>query len=143
MPLIKWSEDLQIGIEGIDAQHRYLINIINELHLAVEYGSGNETILPLIERLHEYADTHFKAEEALFEEHDFPGKVDHAQEHHEFIVRLDELKSQYSSKSDVLTINIRNFLLSWFFHHIRINDMEYKLFLEQKREEVLSSSKER
>jgi len=33
----------------------------------------------------------------------------------------------------VLTINIRNFLLSWFFHHIRINDMEYKIYLEQKK----------
>ena len=142
MPIIKWSEDLQIGIDGIDEQHRYLINIINELHLVVEYDSGNEIILPLIEKLRKHADTHFGAEEALLEEHDFPGKVDHAQEHDDFTAKLDELKSQYES-SNLLTINIRNFLLSWFFHHIRINDMEYKLFLEQKQVVMLPVKKER
>jgi hemerythrin len=133
MSIIKWSEDLQIGIGNIDQQHRELINIINELHLAVEYSEGEEVILAIIDKLHAYADTHFRDEEDLLERNDYPGKVDHVVEHREFIAKLDELRERFHSNSEVLTVHIRNFLLSWFFNHIRINDMGYKHFLEQKK----------
>jgi len=133
MSIIKWSEELCIGSDSIDEQHRQLINIINELHLAVEYHGGNAAILPLVNKLHAYARTHFEDEEHLLEQLGFPGKVDHALEHDEFIARLDALILQYSSSSDLLTVHIRDFLLTWFFIHIRVHDMEYKQFLEQKR----------
>jgi hemerythrin len=133
MAIITWSEQLEIGIKSIDDQHRYLIDIINELHLAVEFNKGHEAILPIIDRLHDYAETHFKEEEALLEQHHFPGKLDHIQEHDAFIARLHELKNTYESCSETLTINVRNFILGWLFNHIRMNDMEYKHFLEQKK----------
>jgi hemerythrin len=133
MSIIKWTQDLQIGIKEIDEQHQYLINLINELQLAVEYHKGEEVILSMIDKLHSYAQTHFTEEELLLDTHDFPGKVDHALEHDEFIAKLDELKSEYQSNAEVLTIHIRNFILGWFFNHIRLNDMEYKRYLEQKQ----------
>lgn len=133
MTIIKWSEDLRIGIESIDGQHRYLINLINELHLAVEYRQGNEIILPIIDKLQRYADTHFGEEEALFDRYEFPGMVDHVEEHDEFLARVQELKTRYRESADELTINVRNFLLSWFYNHIKLNDMEYKAYLEQKK----------
>lgn len=132
MSIIKWSEDLSIGIDSIDEQHRQLINIINELHLAVEYGAGNDAIYPLIHKLHEYARTHFDQEEQLLERHGFPGTLDHAREHEVFIGKLDELILRYSSHSEQLTVHVRDFLLTWFFHHIRTKDVEYKRFLAAK-----------
>jgi hemerythrin-like metal-binding protein len=132
MSIIKWSKSLEIGIKHIDDQHHYLINLINELQIAVEYNKGNEIVLPLLDKLHEYAESHFKVEEALLEENEFPGKVDHVKEHDEFIARLAELKTDYLSDIDDLTLNTRNFVLSWFFNHIRLNDMEYKAYLDQK-----------
>lgn len=133
MSIIKWNEDLIIGIGNIDEQHRHLINIINELHLAVEYAEGAGAILRLLDELHRYAHQHFGAEEALLDRHDYPSKEDHAEEHRQFICRLDELKTGYQSSSEVLTVHVRDFLLSWFFNHIRTSDMEYKQYLEQKK----------
>ena len=131
MAIVQWSAQLEIGIKPIDDQHRCLIDIINELHLAIEFNKEHEAILPIIDRLHDYAETHFKDEEALLEKHRFPGMKDHVQEHRDFIVSLNELKSTYRSCSETLTINVRNFILGWLFHHIRMSDMEYKHFLEQ------------
>lgn len=133
MSIIKWSEELCIGIESIDEQHRQLINIINELHLAVEYPGPDTPIYPLIHKLHEYARTHFDQEEQLLERHDFPGRADHASEHEAFIGRLDELMLRYRSNSGELTVHVRDFLLTWFLNHVKNNDMKYKLFLEQKQ----------
>ncbi len=131
MSVIKWTEALEIGIESLDVQHRFLIDVINELHLAVKHNEGNEVLLPMIEKLHDYADTHFSEEEELLEKHDFAGKLDHVQEHNEFIAKLDELKRKCESSGEALTIDIRNYLLSWFFHHIKVCDMEYKAFFQQ------------
>ena len=133
MSIIKWSEELCIGIDGIDEQHRQLINLINELHLAVEYPMGNAAILPLIHKLHAYAGTHFEAEEQILRRHAFPGQAGHTGEHEEFIAKLDDLILRYQSSSDLLTVHIRDFLLSWFFNHIKNSDMAYKLFLEEKK----------
>ena len=132
MPVLKWTQDLEIGIKSIDDQHRQLINIINELHLAVEQNKGNETIIHMIDKLHQYADSHFRDEEAILEKHEYPDLEDHVLEHEEFIAKLDELKSKYLSSKEALTIHLRNYILAWFYHHIKINDMEYRRFLEQK-----------
>jgi hemerythrin len=35
MPLVSWSDELSVGIEEIDEQHRQFINIMNELHSAI------------------------------------------------------------------------------------------------------------
>ena len=131
MSIIKWTEELEIGIESIDDQHRHLIEVINELHLGVKHHEDNGVILPLIDKLHRYADVHFNEEEVLLNKHNFPGRLDHAEEHKEFIAKVDELKSRCESSKEMLTVDVRNFLLGWFFHHIRINDMEYKAFLMQ------------
>lgn len=132
MAILKWTEDLRIGITGIDDQHRQLVSLINELHLAVEYGKGEEVILPVLEKLHNYANTHFRDEEALLEHHNYPEASGHAEEHREFLARLNELQRQYRSLKEVLTVHVKNYLRNWFFTHIQIEDMKYKTFLESK-----------
>ena len=126
MTIIKWDESLTLGIQEIDDQHKRLINMINELHLALEYGKSSDVILPVIERLKEYADRHFLDEERLFVDLDYPGVSDHKQEHVNFIAKIQDLNKQFSYNREFLAINIRDLLLTWFFHHIRTKDLEYK-----------------
>lgn len=132
MSIIKWSQDLCVGIESIDEQHRQLCAIINELHLAVEYHAGDAVIYPLIHKLHDYARTHFADEEHLLEEHGYQGTLGHFQEHKEFIAKLDELILRYRSNTDLLTVHVRDFLLSWFFNHLKIHGVEHRHTPEEK-----------
>ena len=133
MSIIKWNADLSIGIEDIDDQHRQLINIINELHLAVEYHKGNETIVPILQKLRKYTDAHFEQEEDLLDKLNFPGKAEHVKRHREFLDKLENLEERYGSSSELLTVHVRDFLLTWLFDHIKTYDMAYKQFLAQKK----------
>ena len=126
MSIIKWDETLTLGIKKIDDQHKQLIHTINELHLAVQYGRPGDVIMSVITRLKEYADSHFLAEEQLFEDLDYPGMSDHKQEHLNFIAKIQDLSRQFSYNRDFLAIHVKDLLLTWFYHHIRTKDMEYK-----------------
>lgn len=132
MSIIKWSEELSIGIGYIDEQHRQLIAMINELHAAVESDQAPDQVLPMIDRLLEYAGTHFKDEEELLHHHDFPEVADHKEEHLVFVERVHELRSEYETDRTGFTLHLRNFLLGWFFNHIKSEDMNYKHYLARK-----------
>ena len=129
MSIIKWDENLDIGVERIDAQHRQLINTINELHLAVQYGTAGDAIMPLIARLYDYAQAHFLSEELLFADLGYQGSAEHKQEHLNFITQIEGLSKQFSYNKDFLALHVKDLLLSWFYHHIRTKDMEYRELL--------------
>jgi hemerythrin len=126
MSIIKWDENLNIGVERIDTQHRQLINTINELHLAVQYGTAGNTIESLIARLYDYANAHFLSEELLFADLGYQGSAEHKKEHADFMSQIEGLRKQFSYNKDFLAVHIKDLLLSWFYHHIRTRDMEYK-----------------
>ena len=46
MPLITWTDDLNIGVEPIDDDHRRLAGILNRLHDAVHGGAAAQVQLP-------------------------------------------------------------------------------------------------
>jgi hemerythrin len=130
MSIIRWNDDLNLGVAEIDAQHRQLVNAINELHVAVEYSRSQEVILPLIERLLEYSRAHFQAEEQLLSDIGFPGIAGHKQEHQHFITKIHNLSHQFSYNRDFLAVHVKDFLLAWFYNHIQTKDMEYKAQLD-------------
>jgi hemerythrin len=112
MSIIKWDENLNIGVERIDTQHRQLVNTINELHLAVQYGTAGDTIVPLIARLYDYAKAHFLSEELLFADLGYQGSAEHKKEHANFITQIEGLSKQFSYNKDFLAVHIKDLLLS-------------------------------
>jgi hemerythrin-like metal-binding protein len=129
MPIIKWTEDLEIGVQNIDDQHKQLIYCINELHLAVQYGTSGKSITPILTRLHDYANLHFREEELLFSALKYAAAFDHKQEHQNFMLKIQDLSKQFRYSDEFLAIHIRDLLLEWFFDHIRTRDREYQRLL--------------
>jgi len=65
MTLLAWDEKLSVGLQSIDAQHKALIESINELHLALMKGASREQMAPLLHNLLALARNHFGAEAAF------------------------------------------------------------------------------
>ena len=74
MQLLQWNKELEIGLGNVDTQHKQLIGIINELTIAVEYSQPNSDLLPLVDRLNEYAHIHFKVESDIFAQYEYRRK---------------------------------------------------------------------
>ena len=62
---VEWSNELSVGIEEIDSQHKVLVDLLNEVHEAIQRGRTLEATRDIIARLDEYARVHFAVEESL------------------------------------------------------------------------------
>lgn len=63
MEKIRWSDNLSVGVELIDEQHKMLIQRLNDMTSAIEESKGPNEIARTLNFLIEYTDFHFSAEE--------------------------------------------------------------------------------
>jgi hemerythrin len=90
---ITWKEDLKIGVDQIDNQHKELISRIDGLFEACNNGKGKEEVLNVVDYLGEYVVTHFSDEEALQRKYGYPEYDMHKQLHTQFIKDFGVLKN--------------------------------------------------
>lgn len=125
---MEWTEALATGNADIDAQHRELLDCLNELETATV---EQRTLLAVysITRLKHYVRDHFATEEAVMVACNFPKLKEHILEHENFRSKMLELQS----KSIVLDVSTEmvEFLRNWLVGHICSSDREYIPYLKK------------
>jgi len=131
MEKLIWSEDLRVGVEEIDAQHRQLIDIRNRLAECCSAGASErrESFHHILSELFEYSRAHFLAEEHFMQWQGFPGLEQQRQEHAEFIEAVFAF-SKAASEGEDACVQCVNFLTKWLLNHICQSDMEIRYFIE-------------
>ena len=130
---MEWSDKLSVGIDSIDAQHKKLVSMINDLFDAMKAGHGKEKLGQTLDGLVSYAASHFKYEEQLFAKTAYPDAAKHKQEHDELTKTV--LAIQEKMKSGVsfsLSMEVMEFLKSWLVNHILGSDKKYGPHLASK-----------
>jgi hemerythrin len=130
--LVEWSQDLSVSIEEVDAQHKQLVAMLNELHAALSTGRGREALQGILDGLAEYAVYHFATEENLFETHDFPATAVHKTQHADFVERVSAFTERHARGEGSLSIDVLNFLADWLTAHIQGSDKEFGRFLNER-----------
>ncbi len=129
MELIRWNESMSVGVAALDFEHQTLINTLNHLHARIEEGHGGETMRVILGRLTDYAHTHFRHEEALFELYGFAQADAHRAEHVEFGNKVMELQLGLLKGKSTVSRETLAFLRDWLSHHILNSDRAYKTCL--------------
>lgn len=132
MALIEWSDELSVGITSIDDQHKRLVAIINELHLAMLDRRERQLMAKIFGELVDYTKTHFAFEEDLFAEHGYPEGENHAALHRHLAQRVIELKEEFDAGNTAVTLEVMRFLRDWLADHILDSDRQYAPFLRTK-----------
>lgn len=57
--LIEWSDELSVGIQEIDEQHKALVGLVNDMHDAIQQHHGSEVTSDILQRLAEYTKNPF------------------------------------------------------------------------------------
>ena len=123
MNKIVWSNEFSVGIETIDLQHQKLFRIFNEL-LEID-TRDQDSLLRLIDSLVEYAVTHFKYEESLFDRYSFERKDEHKMKHQDFLKELFLVKKNCLNGQSIDWSELFDFLVEWIFSHIKEEDKLY------------------
>ena len=119
MALLVWQDDLNIGIEVIDNQHKRIVEMLNHLHVA-QQGLQRLAVAEVIDELVDYTMSHFAFEEELMEEAGYPFCAAHKRVHEIFGKRVSDYRLRFQAGEDVTTM-----LSRWLFNHIRGDDKAY------------------
>lgn len=125
MALIEWNDNLSLGLELIDSQHKVLIKIINDLNEAMKQGKGSEIMGTILREMLDYTVFHFGEEEKLFKKFGYAEEPAHVREHKAFISKIEEYKEGLAAKKLSLSITVMNFLKDWLKDHIMVKDPKY------------------
>ncbi|MES2297800.1 MAG: bacteriohemerythrin [Pseudomonadota bacterium] len=122
MSLFIWSDDLSVGSEFIDHDHKKLIKLVNDFHDALEQGRGNEVIGKVLRNLIIYTRDHFAREEDEMKRIAYPRMSNHVREHEQLLAQVDQLERNFEAGSAMLSIKVSRFLRDWLVDHIHKTD---------------------
>lgn len=118
---ISWKEDYEIGLPEVDRQHMRLVELINELHAAMETGTAAESE-KVLDGLIEYTNTHFTDEERLQERHGYPELKAHQKLHEDLVMDVLDFRKRYQDAEPGVEMNLMWFLKDWLLNHIKLQD---------------------
>ena len=120
---IRWTDDLNTGIDVIDKQHVRIVDYINDLEIAHQ-KQDKKTVGRVLDDVVDYTLSHFTFEESLQEEAGYKYCGPHKKVHQLFIRRVNEYVERFKSGDDV-TADIYKLLGSWLINHIKRDDADY------------------
>lgn len=92
---MRWKDEYALGISVVDAQHKQLFRISDELDKQLTTGIRAEEIDTILTRMGEYAARHFSMEEKYMAESNYPGRAEQQDAHKAFTVRFAELYENF------------------------------------------------
>ncbi len=122
---IIWTDDLSVGIEEIDEQHKVLVGLINRMHDAIHQRHGSDVVEGILTELAEYTRIHFAVEESLMRILNFPGYEEHHDLHEELIRQIGDLQKKIATGKHAIGFELMHFLKVWLSRHIMEEDMQY------------------
>ena len=135
MPPIQWTTAMSVGLQELDDDHKVLIDVINRLETNTEAGAQPEVARSCLMSLRRYAEFHFAREEKVMTACNFPGIGVQKSEHHDFIERIRDETQRFDAdpeaSAQVVNQELLDYLKSWLSHHILIEDMAYRPYVER------------
>lgn len=122
-PFIQWTDDLSVGVEAMDAHHKKLVDLINQLHAAMRSGKGAGVLGATLEELGNYVEYHFSAEEKVMAKHGYSGLPKHKELHATFMASANDLRRRFSSGQQGLGSDVLTMLKDWLVNHIQREDI--------------------
>ena len=92
---IEWTQNLAVGIDEIDNQHKELFKRVNQYLDAMMVRKGKEEVGKVIKFLENYVVTHFGTEERYMSLHKYPDQRLHMEQHAAFIKTFNEIRADY------------------------------------------------
>ncbi len=132
MAIISWKDCYATGISQFDEEHQNLVIQVNSLYEAIRAREADTRLAEIIPALVAYTETHFRHEEDLMQEHQYPDLNPHIQEHDELRSKVADFLAQLEQGNPDLPLQLFGFLREWLLNHIVETDGKYGEFFREK-----------
>ena len=130
--MFECKKEYVVNIASIDAQHKKLFAIAEELHEAMRTGQTKPVLSKILDRLVQYTVTHFAQEEGLMKLHAYPDFAAHKAAHEALKKQVLDFQREFEAGETFISVELMTFLKNWLEKHIQGTDMRYSPFLIQR-----------
>jgi hemerythrin len=132
---VSWTEDLSVGVELIDDQHKIWFDKADLLFEAGKKGQAKEFIGQMLDFLDDYTKKHFSDEEKYMQSIKYPEYDRQKSLHTAFIGQLEKLKTEFKeSGGNILVIlNANQMVVDWLTKHISNEDKKIGLYAKSQK----------
>lgn len=132
MSVLKWSdEEMSVGVEVLDNDHKKILALLNRLEEAIESGKEDLVMEDTFRELISYIINHFKREEDFLENSDYPELALHKKSHDALSARLVKVMTAYEKGDNEAPQMLLKIMSDWFMKHILITDMKYSSYISR------------
>lgn len=132
MSLIEWKNGKSVSIYEIDAQHKKLFDLINQLNYALKKDEGNLVLTHIIKQFVLFAQLLFWTEEKYFDLYNYSKAIEHKAEHQHFITEIKNIKMDFDNGNIDFPERVLHFLKEWWKNHVLVEDVKYVELFKQK-----------
>ena len=130
---IAWKDFLTVGVPEMDAEHRQFISRVNELNLAIVEAKDKTAVRQAMDLMLAEATNHFRHEEELLAEWNYPEAAAHAAKHAELAAQFGRVlkefeQAEFSFVWAVKGLQIKQLLVE----HLLKEDLKYRSFPQSK-----------
>lgn len=137
---IVWRDALSVGNDSIDADHRFLLSLINRLEQVLTTDQPSADLLAAIDRLRNYTHEHFGREERIMLNLAYAKYDVHKHAHGELIEQLEQVTRPIRELGESMPATTANLpaamrdgvielLRHWLLDHILKEDLKLKPLL--------------
>ncbi len=120
--IIEWSPGFSVGVAKIDADHRELIDLINQLHGYLELGEKQTVVVNLFGDLYGRVTKHFAYEEAIMRSRHYDQYEEHQADHQCLLDEITTIMCDWEGNSLVNNEATTKRLYDWFCRHFQTHD---------------------
>jgi len=130
--MFEWRNEFSVQIGSVDAQHKMLFGLADELYVAMTAGRSKLALARILDRLVQYTKGHFAYEERLMQTHGYPDLAAHKAEHEALTDKVMKFQADFDHGKVTMSVSLLNFLKNWLEHHIKGTDQQYSPYLRTK-----------
>ena len=125
MAFIAWEDNLNLKIDLIDEEHKFLIFLMNKLHKQYNDGQPQEIVRATFSELIEYATKHFTDEENYMASIKYSDLDAHKAIHQKLLDRLNTYSQEFDGSNGQISDYVFTFLKLWVTAHIKGIDAKF------------------
>jgi len=122
MQRFKWTKAHAVFLPEVDAEHRNLFHLADELQAAVHAKADSAHVLETLRALIAATEDHFSHEERRMREARYPSYAWHKQQHDTLRKRIGQFVPRIESGDEEAAILLLEFLSGWLKDHTALTD---------------------
>lgn len=131
--ILEWTAEFELGVTGVDAQHRELVELVNRLRVCMGQCIGREEISDILAALVRHTEEHFGEEERMMADAGYPALSDHRANHQAFACRIRDIRRRHH-EGQLIEFSNLTLIRGWLVEHMQRADRDFGDFLDRQRQ---------